>query len=399
MITLCLPIEQGGLNLLDLKSLIQSAHLSWIKRLCLWDYQKWTLIPRLIFGAQSTFFRFFLEKKKERLKTTLNPFYREILKTWLDVYYRLPKTEEERHNESLWNNDFITCGGKALNWKKCEIAGIVQIQDLIKDSNFMGRDEIQEEYGVNLNFLEWLQLKNVIPWVKSMSMMHVNSPSQCLYVIVIEDQPQDLFSMPSKTMYKVMLAKHFRFPTAQSKWSELYEELKSGTELWCKLYLATFAATRETKLQSLQYKIHQRIVPCRLFLFQRKGIDSPDCLFCGGKDNIIHFFLKCPDVQLFWKSVVKWLRTVLDVDMSEELQESIILNDPSDIKGARIRNFITLTLKFYIYRQRLFYNNHLDVLEWAREFRMKLIVERNICMQENKHKKFKIWENLFEKLQ
>ena len=130
--TICLPVEQGGLKLLDLKSLIQSAHLSWIRRLCRWDCQKWTLIPRLILGAQSTLFRFFLEKKRDRLKTIFNPFYKEILQTWLDVYYRLPVTEEERQNESLWNNDFITCGGKNMNWRKCDMAGVVQIKDFLR---------------------------------------------------------------------------------------------------------------------------------------------------------------------------------------------------------------------------------------------------------------------------
>ena len=65
----------------------------------------------------------------------------------------------------------------------------------------------------------------------------------------------------------------------------------------------------------------------------------------GGKDNIIQSFLECLYVRLFWKSVGKWLRMVLDVDMSRKLQESIVLTDLSGTKGAKIRNFITITLK------------------------------------------------------
>ena len=147
----------------------------------------------------------------------------------------------------------------------------------------MGCDEVQEAYGVKLNFLEWLQLKNAIPWVRSMSMTDAGSPAQCLYVSVIEGEPQDLFTLPTKTMYRIMLAKHFRFPTAQLKWNKLYQELKPGSELWCKLYCATFIATRETKLQSLQYKIHQRIVPCRLFFFRERVLTPPTASFVGIK--------------------------------------------------------------------------------------------------------------------
>ena len=43
-------------------------------------------------------------------------------------------------------------------------------------------------------------------------------------------------------------------------------------------------------------------------------------------------------------------------------------------------------------------NNHLDVLEWALEFRGKLRMEKQICSQEGRLKKFNIWENILEKI-
>ena len=52
----------------------------------------------------------------------------------------------------------------------------------------------------------------------------------------------------------------------------------------------------------------------------------------------------------------------------------------------------------YIYRQRLFHQNHLDVLEWAIEFRAKLQVEKQICYQEEKMRKFWIWEKILDKM-
>ena len=82
----------------------------------------------------------------------------------------------------------------------------------------------------------------------------------------------------------------------------------------------------------------------------------------------------------------------------EELEEALILNSPDKTTDAKMENLILLSLQFYIYRQRLFHNNHLDVLEWAREFRMMLMSEKHICQKENKLKKFNVWEGILEKL-
>ena len=41
-----------------------------------------------------------------------------------------------------------------------------------------------------------------------------------------------------------------------------------------------FLASRETKIQSLQFKT----------IHKRKMVDTPECMFCGASDNLVHLF-------------------------------------------------------------------------------------------------------------
>ena len=396
--TLCLPIEEGGLKLLDFNCLVKAAHLKWITRLCSQDQERWTMFPRFIYSAKTSLFHKFLEKVKNSFKTIQVNFYKQVLETWLKLHYKLPKTEKEQQNEILWNNDFITCQRKPIYWDKWAKSGILQFRDLMLNGSMMSSKDVTEIYNVQCNFLELLQIRSAIPWKSKLSMQNDVTEPMCLYVDDIEGCPVNLLNLHSKIMYNIVRKQFYKIPTARSTWQKTYKDLSPMSELWNKLYTTAFRCTRETKLQSLQFKIYHRIVPCRLYLYKRKGIDSPGCLYCGKEDDIRHFFLLCPDVNDFWKSVKRWLKQVLAISIDDEIEEGLILNNPNVDRLAQMENFILLCIKFYIYRQRLFHQNNLNVLDWAIEFKGKLLVEKQICLMENKPKRFRAWEEILNKL-
>ena len=47
------------------------------------------------------------------------------------------------------------------------------------------------------------------------------------------------------------------------------------------------------------------------------------------------------------------------------IQQSILFNSPQTTQEAKMTNVILLTIILFIYRQRLFHENQLDVLAWA----------------------------------
>ena len=395
--TLCLPVEDGGLKLLDLACMVKAAHIKWVKRLCMSDHERWTMFPRYTYNVITSLYHKFLAKEKKGYRSVSSIFYRNVLENWSEVYYCEPQSEKERQNESIWGNDFIRVGDTSY-WKTWAKAGIVQVCDIVSHNTFMSTAQIENTYGIKCNFLQLLQIRSAIPWKVDMTLENVDLDPMCLYVQNINGEPINVFQLSSKMLYNITRKKLYKTSTSQITWGKTYPKLTQNKELWKRLYVTAFECTRETKLQALQFKIYHRIIPCNYYLFKRKGVDSPECNFCGREDNIRHFFLHCPNVFFFWNTLKKWLKNVLEVSIDEEIEEGLLFNNPGKIVQSKKENFILLNVKFYIYRQRLFHNNHLDVLEWALEFREKLRMEKQICSQEGKLKKFSIWENILEKI-
>ncbi len=66
--------------------------------------------------------------------------------------------------------------------------------------------------------------------------------------------------------------------------------------------------SRETKLQSLQFKIVHRIIPCKKWLHDQKVINSPSCKMYKEEkvDDITHHFIECCGLNNFWNVFENW---------------------------------------------------------------------------------------------
>ena len=78
-----------------------------------------------------------------------------------------------------------------------------------------------------------------------------------------------------------------------------------------------FLPSRETKIQSLQFKIIHRIILCQDYLFKRKIVNTQEWQFCGATDNLVHFFIAGPAVHKFLVRIKNWERNVLEYDVEE----------------------------------------------------------------------------------
>lgn len=64
----------------------------------------------------------------------------------------------------------------------------------------------------------------------------------------------------------------------------------------------------------------------------------------------------------------------------------------------KVVNFILLFVKFFIYRQKLFHQGHLPILQFLRELRSRLQVEKYITRLENKSDHFSPWLKIYDAL-
>ena len=102
-------------------------------------------------------------------------------------------------------------------------------------------------------------------------------------------------------------------PTCVLKWKTLHVDFDMSEEEWADVFMRPYICLRETKLQSFQYKIINRIINCNKKLFDMKIKNSPACSYCDQTDDIGHFFFMCKDVYAFWKRICTWWNT-LDYD-------------------------------------------------------------------------------------
>ena len=184
-----------------------------------------------------------------------------------------------------------------------------------------------------------------------MTLQTIEDDPISLYIGEGEGNVINVINQNSKQIYKVIRNKKNRTPVSVSKWEKRYTNLHVTPNFWENTFLAAFRATRETKLQSLQYKIINNIVPTRKYLFNRKGIDSPACLFCGEEDNIHHFFLFCDDVLAFLECVSNLVSDVLKLPLRDVEESEFMLGLLGKESMNRMLNAVIMHVKFYIYRQ------------------------------------------------
>ena len=365
--------------------MVKSAHISWVKKLCSDDSTAWTVYPKLIFGVEFLYTHV-VTKNKNRCKQVSHPFYKVLWQTWNGFYNKEPANEEEVLNEALWHNERICINNQPIAWKKWKEAGILKIPDLFSDHNqFMSTQEILAIYGVQASFCYVLQLRAAIPWLRGL-VVSDHRPRAYDLLIGYKTKTINLYSLTSKNIYGVLLDNLTHVSKAKDKWCQQFPEEQFDGQKWSICYTMAFKASRETKIQSLQFKILHRIVPCKEYLFKRKGVDSPECEYCEQTDNLLHFFMECPRVAGFLNNAKRWTNNVLQYSLEELDCRQFLLGLDGNDQNSKVKNFLALNIKFYIYRQRLFHKKHLDLFEWIRELKYKLLVENTIAKRENKRR-------------
>ena len=114
-----------------------------------------------------------------------------------------------------------------------------------------------------------------------------------------------------KLAYTILIERHASLPQRnQSKWKSDFQA--HGAEMidWSKSYSLPFPCTRESKLQTFQFKLLHRRISTNRYLFKIGLISSELCSFCeSSTETLLHLFWECPQVKIFWNEVKDWLRT------------------------------------------------------------------------------------------
>ena len=160
------------------------------------------------------------------------------------------------------------------------------------------------------------------------------------------------------------------------------------------MYVNCLKITRDTKLQWFQYRLINRILPIKTYMYLKKvGLLENDlCSLCGElNENIQHVFFYCNKSKNLWFRLEQFIYDKINKDIVFNLKD-ILFGLPSDAFNPV--NFIVLVSKVYIYLccKR---GDDLNIFALLNFINKKYNVEKNMQFH-NFSKKWSEWSNIFD---
>jgi hypothetical protein len=195
-------------------------------------------------------------------------------------------------NEPLFYNHNIVIGDKSVFYKSWYQKGVTCINDIFdKDNIILTKDHLQNLFGLSINILHYMGIKNSIKKFLKKMKINVNiidkqqQPFLPTYLSVIIKNKQG-----TNAIYKIF-NNNTEKPTSQIKWQHKFSVEQTK---WKSYYSLPFNNTKNTSAQWLQFRILHRILPVNEYLFKLKLKDSPLCSYCNVEnESIEHLFWSC----------------------------------------------------------------------------------------------------------
>ena len=298
--------KDGGLKMLDIQSFNCALKAKWVQKYLDDSNQaKWKL-----------FFDYFIKEHDGKLLLTGNlnqadvaglniqdTFTKEVIEIWSSLNYEENLTDFG--NAPIWYNSLIRIANQPIFYRKWSRVGVNQAKDILDHkSDFLKYEDFESRYKVKTTFLTYYGVVSATAKLKKsfqdQDTMNSNQPT-C---------GQKLLSASNicKEAYKLIVKKISSTPAnSQTKWITDCGNCANSIK-WDKSYNLPFYCTRETKLQTFQFKLLHRRIATNNYLY-KIGISLTDsCTFCEQTtETLIHLFWECEFVQKFWQDIQYWL--------------------------------------------------------------------------------------------
>ena len=298
--------KDGGLTMLDIQSFNYALKAKWVQKYLDDSNQaKWKL-----------FFDYFIKKHDGKLLLTGNlnqayvaglniqdTFTKEVIEIWSSLNYEENLTDVG--NTPIWYNSLIRIANQPIFYRKWSRAGGNQAKDILDHkSDFLKYEDFKPRYKVKTTFITYYGVVSATAKLKKSFQDQVTMNS---------NQPtcgQKLLSASNicKGAYKLSVKRISSTPTkSQTKWITDCGNNANSIK-WDKSCNLPFYCTRETKLQTFQFKLLHRRIATNNYHY-KIGISLTDsCTFCEQTtETLIHLFWECESVQKFWQNIQYWL--------------------------------------------------------------------------------------------
>ena len=375
-------VENGGLNMPHIESLIDTQRIVCIKKYLGDSPCSWKIILDHYLHKVGGSLLFHCNFEYTKLPLDLPDYYRECLATWTKLTASPVSSMDEIVNQILWNNKFICIGQKSVFNRKLFSLGLHKVGDLFNEIYIKPHTTLQNLNAVDFLFLNGLYDCLPPEWKKVMT----NDPPSVL--IKINHIWDDVFlyssndalllsELSSKKIYNILVSKISISPSAKKKFEDSYASTEQALD-WKRIYSNAFKCAIDTKTREFQYKILNRILPLNDFLFKIGKSNSPLCSFCqSSEENMSHFFFHCPLVANFWQSVKHLLGGY------GLIEREVILGITDTVENVFLKNHLILLGKQHIFRCK--HNNSLpSAISFTKTLKAVFDSERLIAKENNK---------------
>ena len=139
-------------------------------------------------------------------------------------------------------------------------------------------------------------------------------------VININGMNKKLAVCKCKDFYWMILGAKYSDPTCKKAWAKQFPILEDlEKKKWANIFKIPFQSTRETCIQSFQYKLINRTIACNRWLFNLTVQITDRCNYCEKSDTILHFFVWCNKCNDFWNLFVKWWNRLSPIQIDNNL--------------------------------------------------------------------------------
>ena len=246
------------------------------------------------------------------------------------------------------------------------------MNDIVYSKSIMTFNQVKMKYDLSGgDYLRYYSIRSAIPieWIKRIETMYHSTKNE-KYEFSVKPgysvRSINLCNCKSSTFYNIMIDTYGESPVAVKRWNELYYDID-----WERSFTLAFRLLRDTKIQTLQYKILMRIFPCNSKLFRWKIVYSPRCNFCYEIDSIEHYLYECNLVRKFWSAFEKWWKHISDCYIHLATKDILFGIHLDDSKMLRALNYSILIAKRYIYVEK-YKSNSLFFLVFLQDLKMRL---------------------------
>ena len=391
-----LPRELGGLNLVNIRTLIKVKRVQWIIR-CLKETtgQPWAkLIENYLRSLDNIFdIDFFALKVTDSAelvkKAKIPEFYKECILCFQELM-RIGSIRQE--NEIIWCNDRFRFNGKVLQFKHWSTRGLKLLGDLYEDgrlSKDMIKSHLTRKSGI---FFEFWQLKRAVPNSYDLiepNQMLISGRKEFLlnnYYKVPDIGMKPLKDLTSRELYNIFNLGNIPEISSKRYWARKFDNDDIDWENWFQVNTINPFLPRSVK--DYNYKIIFNLVNTETKLLLMK-FSNGKCANCKlHNENLEHLLFSCCNVSPIWS----FAKRILDKTWPGVSITKIEAISGSWIDGASdenlILNMVYGIIRFHIWkiRNRIKYDKEevsisksIGILKWELLRHLEILSTNKEC--------------------